>query len=189
MPYLAQVTKKESLGTAGLRLLACQKSETTWAIVSEEKIVPCVEADSMSEGLLVLVEFCENNEVKIGNACQWVLYLVQQYLITGVTPEFLQAEAERAEQWRQELTLKSQDVGRKVLEVEARREQIQELEATLKGDRQELDAMEAQLKVKEAQLTVRSEDLDAVEAELKFKEASVDSYREGTGCKRSSVTC
>lgn len=159
MPYLAQVTKHESLGKAGLRLLACQKSETTWAIVSEEKIVPCVEADSMSEDLLVLVDFRENNEIHICNASHWVIYLVQQYLTTGVTPEFLQTEAERAEQWRQELTLKSQDVGRQALEVEARREHIQQLEESLKSDRQQLDAMEAELKVKEAQLSAREQEL------------------------------
>ena len=173
MPYLAQVTKHESLGKAGLKLLASQKSETTWAIVSEEKIVPCAEADSMSEGLLVLVDFRENNEIHICNASHWVIYLVQQYLTTGVTPEFLQAEAERAEKWRQELTLKSQDVGRKALEVEARREHIEKLEKKLKSDRQQLEVMEAELKVKEAQLTVRSEDLDAIEAQLKIKEAQL----------------
>jgi len=47
----------------------------------------------------------------------------------------LQQEVERAEQWRQSLTIQNQDLARRSLELEARREQIQALEESLKRER------------------------------------------------------
>jgi len=65
-----------------------------------------------------------------------VLKLVQTYLTSGMTVEFLQQEAERAEKWRQNLTLQNQELARRSLELEARREQIQALEESLKRDKE-----------------------------------------------------
>jgi hypothetical protein len=52
-----------------------------------------------------------------------------------MTPAQLRQEAERAESWRQSLTLQNQDLARRSLELEARREQIQALEESLKRHR------------------------------------------------------
>ena len=148
MLHLAQVQKKGFLGKAELRLLARQKSETTWALAAESDVVLSVEANNFGEGTLVLVELTEDRQVTdLRDATGWVLELVQKYLIAGLTPALLQQEAERAEQWRQSLTLQSQELGRRTLEVEARREQIQELEENLKREKKELEALAQQLKV------------------------------------------
>lgn len=64
-----------------------------------------------------------------------MLDLIGTYLTTGITPDFLRQEAERAEQWRQSLTLQNQDLARRTLELEARREQIQALEESLKREK------------------------------------------------------
>ena len=147
MLYLAQVQKKGFLGKAELRLLASQKSETTWTVLSEEGTLLSPKADPFAEGMLVLVELDEDRQlVSIKEATEWVLDFVQKYLATGITPAFLQQEAERAEQWRQSLTLQNQELGRRLLEVEARREQIQVLEENLKREKQELEALAGQLK-------------------------------------------
>ena len=172
MLYLAQVTRTKSLGNAGLRLLACQKSETTWAIESGEEIVLCVEADSVSEDSLVLVDLCENGEVKsLCHALEWVLYLVQQYLTNGITPELLQAEAERDERWRQELTKRSQDIGQASLQVQARQEQIQQLEADLNRDRQELERDRQELEA-------RCERIRQLEANLNGDRQELEALRQ-----------
>ena len=148
MLHLAQVQKKGFLGKAELRLLARQKSETTWALAAEEDVILSAEANAFGEGALVLVELAEDHQVtSLQDATGWVLDLVQKYLIAGLTPALLQQEAERAEQWRQSLTLQSQELGRRTLEVEARREQIQELEENLKREKKELEALAQQLKV------------------------------------------
>lgn len=136
MLYLAQVQKKGILGKAGLRLLARQKSEHTWAVITEEEVLPAVEANNFSEGLLVLAEVSHARQVtSVQDAKDWVLDIVQKFLITGITPAFLQQETERAEQWRQSLTLQSQELDRRALELEARREQVQALEESLKREK------------------------------------------------------
>ena len=147
MLHLAQVQKKGFLGKAELRLLASQKSETTWTPIAEEDVILSTEANAFGEGMLVLVELSSTRQVlSLKDATDWVLDLVQKYLTLGITPAFLQQEAERAEQWRQSLTLQSQELGRRSLEVEARREQIQVLEENLKREKQELETLASQLK-------------------------------------------
>lgn len=140
MLYLAQVQKKGFLGKAGLALLARQRSENAWTVVTEEELIPAIEASNFSEGLLVLVELSSSQQVlSIKDAKDWVLDILQKFLVTGITPSFLQQETERAEQWRQSLTLQSQELDRRALELEARREQIQLLEENLKREKKKLD--------------------------------------------------
>jgi hypothetical protein len=149
MLYLAQVQKKGFLGKAGLQLLARQKSENAWTIVTEEDPVLSAEAGSFSEGLLVLVELTNTRQVlSVKDAKDWVLDILQKFLITGITPAFLQQETERAEQWRQSLTLQSQELDRRALELEARREQIQDLEENLKREKKLVETMTAQQRPK-----------------------------------------
>jgi hypothetical protein len=136
MLYLAQVQKNEFLDQYQLHLLARQEAENIWVMIPEEAFILLGKGNTMSEKLLVLVELSPTGEIeKLEDASNWVLNLVQTYLSTGMTPEVLQQEAERAEQWRQSLTLQNQDLARRSLELEARREQIQALEESLKRER------------------------------------------------------
>ena len=136
MLYLAQVQKKGLLGKAGLLLLARQRSEHAWAVLNENSVVTTTDANHLSEGLLVLVEMTSNQQVlSVIDAKDWVLDIIQKFLTAGITPSFLQQETERAEQWRQSLTLQSQELDRRALELEARREQVQALEETLKREK------------------------------------------------------
>jgi hypothetical protein len=149
MLHLAQVQKKGLVGKAELWLLARQKSENIWAVIPDEDVLVSTEAESLHEGELVLVEVSSDRQVlSITVAKDWVLDLVQKYLTNGITPDFLKQEAQRAEQWRQSLTLQSQELDRRALELEARREQIQNLEENLKHEKEQLDLMTAQFKAK-----------------------------------------
>ncbi|MEA5450816.1 hypothetical protein VB780_19705 [Leptolyngbya sp. CCNP1308] len=140
MQYLAKVQKKAFLGGAELLLLAEQTSESTWARLSSERIVETTRLLAFQEGNLVLVDLDNLNQiVTVQDATPWVLGLVEHYLTYGVTPEALEQEIERAERWRQSLTLKSQEVDRRALETAARRDEIQELERSLKLEREELE--------------------------------------------------
>lgn len=140
MQYLAKVQKKAFLGGAELTLLAEQTSESTWILLPSERIVETTRLLAFQEGNLVLVELDNLNQITtVQDATPWVLHLVEHYLAYGVTPEALEQEIERAERWRQSLTLKSQEVDRRALETAARRDEIQELERSLKQEREELE--------------------------------------------------
>ncbi len=146
MLYLAQVQKKGFLGKAGLQLLACEKSDGLWVRVSDQEPLVSAEAMAMGEGMLVMVDVADNRDiVSIDDAAPWVLGLVDAYLTTGITPDFLNQERDRAEQWRQSLTIQSQELSRRALEVEARRDQIQALEENLKKEKESLEQQRKQL--------------------------------------------
>ncbi|MEG4959468.1 MULTISPECIES: hypothetical protein [unclassified Microcoleus] len=161
MLYLAQVQNQEILGEISLQLLACQNSDDTWAILSEESFLRLPKnytqniiysaTNLLNEGMLLLANVDENSQVlHIQAATNWVLQLVEKYLTTGFTPDFLQQEAQKAEDWRQSLTLQSQELSRRLIEVEARREQIQNLEAKLQQEKQLLESSIDQLKISPA---------------------------------------
>ncbi|MBV9388876.1 MAG: hypothetical protein JOZ78_20830 [Chroococcidiopsidaceae cyanobacterium CP_BM_ER_R8_30] len=138
MLHLAQVQKQIHSGEGVLRLLARQEAEYIWVVLAEDVFVPTSIALTLSKDLLVLVEISATGEVEhFQDATPWILDLVRTYLTPGITPTFLQQEAERAEQWRQSLTLQNQDLARRSLELEARREQIQALEENLKREQGE----------------------------------------------------
>jgi len=137
MLYLAQVHKNDCLDQYQLRLLARQESENFWLTISDsdsvalaiETLILLGKKNTMSHHLLVLVELSATGEIEtIQDATDWVINLVQTYLSTGITPEFLKQEAEKVETWQQNLTLQNQDLARRSLELEARREQIEALE-------------------------------------------------------------
>lgn len=142
--YLARMQNQRLSGEVALRLLSRQEAEYTWAVMAEEVVIHAAEAileannaRVLSEGLLALVELSPTGEIlSLQDATSWVLELVQIYLTSGITPAFLQQEAERAEKWRQTLTLQNQELARRLLELEARREQIEALEESFKRDKE-----------------------------------------------------
>lgn len=179
MLHLAQVQKKGFLGKAELRLIARQKSENIWAVVAEEESILSSEASSLSDGLLVLVEVSSDRQVSnLQEASDWILDLVQKYLLHGITPAFLKQEAERAEQWRQSLTLQSQELDRRALELEARREQIQDLEESLKRERKQLDSMANQFKLQSQELDRRAAELETRRRQLEDLEENLAREKE-----------
>lgn len=142
MLHFAQVQKEAIKDQTKLRLLARQESEHTWALIEEAEVIPipATETDVWGNGLLVLVELSPTRQVlSIKDATDWVLDLVKNYLTSEITLDFIQQERERVEEGLQTLTLEKLDLSRRLLEVEARREEIQELEAKLQQQMKGLD--------------------------------------------------
>lgn len=154
MEYLAKVNKQTILGGIELLLLAQRTSDYLWEPVT---LVQVLEAEQISQydqmplspGVLLLITLTSDDppQVKdIADATDWVLQIVNQYLTKGITPEFFAEEIERVEQWRQSLTLQSQEVSRRALETAARRDEIQDLEKKLKLEQEALAQQEEQLR-------------------------------------------
>jgi hypothetical protein len=140
MRYLAQVLPAEVAGAPGFHLLALQESDDAWSLLETSSVLSSPQAQAQLPGNWVLIDLAESQEVVlVQDAKPWILQVIKTYLTSGITPEFLQQETDRAEQWRQSLTLRSQELDRRALEVEARREQIQALEADLKREKQQLE--------------------------------------------------
>lgn len=131
--YLAQVSHHPQTQAPQLKLLAQKQSDYTWVLMPETSLVEISEPSLLTDQGLVLVELSDDQQVQtLQDAIPWLLDLIREYLGIGVTPTFLRQETERAEEWRKTLTLQSQELGRRTLELEARLGQIQELEEQLK---------------------------------------------------------
>jgi hypothetical protein len=143
MLYLAKVSLTRETGEASLQLLARQKSEHHWVISTNKPSIALPhEGCSYGDGVLVVARLNSDRQVEsIEDATDWVLDVIEKYLLRGIAPDVLYKEAERAEEWRKDLTLKTQDLARRALELETRRDQIQELEKKLESERQQLEAL------------------------------------------------
>lgn len=151
MRHLAQVQQDEITEHAMLRLLAVQKTEYTWVVLPNptEIVLDKTLADlGYAPQSLVMVDVSDTQDIQhLEDALPWVLQMISEYLTKGLSPTSLQEEAERAEQWRQSLTLRDQELGRRTLELEARRDQIQELEKNLQENKDKLEGSSPQAKV------------------------------------------
>lgn len=147
MLYLAQVKTNSDSGAIELQLIARQQSESIWEICHSQDLLlgdnppASLSERNLGEGVLVLIEFDENRQaIAIENAKDWVVNLIIEHLNkTSISPEFVRQEQQRIEQWRQEITAQSLDLTRRYLEVETQREQLEELEASLKLEREQLE--------------------------------------------------
>jgi DNA repair exonuclease SbcCD ATPase subunit len=188
MLHLAQVKQKDFSGKAELQLLAYQKSEYAWALHSTEESTLLVEISDYSEGSLVLVELTALGQVNyLQDATSWVVELIEQYLSCGLTPTDLQQEEQRAEQWRQSLTLQSQELGRRALEMEARRDQLQDAEETLKREKAELQDWQEMLEREKQQLQDAEAALSRDRAQLQDQQVMLDRERQQLELKSAEL--
>lgn len=162
MLHLAQVQIKKTEGRSELVLLARQHSEYTWKVLGQPTVMPFANVENYGDQSLVLVNLSDLGEiVSLESAKNWVLHLIQMFLREGITPDFLQGQREWIEQGRQELTSGYQDLDRRALELEARREQIEQLEENLKREKKQIEVLADQYKKQSQNLDLRLVELDA----------------------------
>ncbi len=138
MQHIAKVHTRSPAGSTQLQILAVNTHEHTWALITPARMITTYQDIDFNEQALVLLELDTDEVVAVEDATQWVLDFISEYLTLGLTPKVLKEELERAEQWRQSLTLQSQEVRRRALETAARRDEIQNLEKRLKLERESL---------------------------------------------------
>ena len=131
MRHLAQVQINPLTGHQQLLVLSHEQEDGSWQVGDRLEI--SFDVDSFAVGMLVIVKLDDSNKiVSIHNATDWLLDVVKQHFAKGViTPDFILKEQAKIETWRQEITSQSQDLTRRQLEIETRREQLEELEKKL----------------------------------------------------------
>jgi len=178
MLHLAQVEKIPASGKLGLRLIARQRSEYAWGVVSEAEVILLDRSIEFGEGTLVLAALSETGQVtQVNSVNRWLIDIIQTFLRSGITPAFLQEESDRAEQWRQSLTLQSQDLDRRALELEARREQIEQLEENLKREKKQMEALVNQYQEQTKELDRRTLEAEALRQRVEQLEADLQHER------------
>ncbi|MGB7522500.1 MAG: hypothetical protein WA896_22950 [Spirulinaceae cyanobacterium] len=133
-------------GKMELQILARQEADGKWSLGDEKPVSlleeSLTEGPMIGEGNLVLVDLKEDGTIISAEEAQdWVLGLVNQFLGNNTASSgSMEAEKTKIEEWRQELTLKNQDLTRRLLEIETREEQMQELEESFKREKEELES-------------------------------------------------
>lgn len=154
MLHLAQVQKNPTSGNRELQILAYQVDKSVWEL-DKSIVIPLQDSVSFPEGTLVLWDKnSDNNSLSnLQPATDWILNLIQKYLNKDtVDSQLVAAEQAKIEQWRQEITVQNLELNRRFLEIETRREQLQELEQSLKQDREQLQLWAASLQKKESEM-------------------------------------
>lgn len=157
MLHLGQVQKNSTSGNRELQILAYQVDKSVWEL-DKSTVIPLQDSVSFPEGTLVLWDkTADNNSLSnLQPAKDWILNLVQKYLTKdAVDSQLVAAEQAKIEQWRQEVTVQNLELNRRFLEVETRREQLQELEQSLKQDREQLQLWAASLQKKQSEIMER----------------------------------
>ncbi len=140
MLHLAEVIKDTDTEKLLLHLLAVEESKLQWTFCNNQYMTFDNE-DNFTEGLLLLVELNDEGEiVRCQLAKNWILDLLKEYLVEGNFHSNINIPEEEArlEKWRQELTSQNQDLTRMRLEVETRREELQQLEQSLSWEKEKL---------------------------------------------------
>ncbi|MEM8639604.1 MAG: hypothetical protein AAGG51_12430 [Cyanobacteria bacterium P01_G01_bin.54] len=148
MVYLAQVKTHTPPQQLSVAVLARQVTDGKWAVEShteQENITVSLlseaEAQFWPAGTLVLLELDANfNCANIQDALPQLLQGLN--VLTAPSPL---SDPQNIEQWRQELTLKSQEMSMKMLELASRRERLEAEEAELASRHEHLKAEEAEL--------------------------------------------
>ena len=142
MLHLAQVIKKTNSDKLQLHLLAVEESKLQWTFCHEKYLLIDEDKD-LQEGIFLLVELDNNNEIiHYQSAKDWILNLIRLYLVEGESNANINIPKEQArlEKWRQELTAQSQELTRIRLEIETTREELQELEQNLARKKERLES-------------------------------------------------
>lgn len=158
MLYLAEV-KKQTRGFMGgykteLKLLACQHKDQTWSAIAGNDILTYDETNSRGEGALLLVNLSDNRQLQ-GNPELAGAEMVRQLQKISRLMERNKEDQEKIDQWKKSLTYQSEILNRQKMEMEARIEQIERIEAEfdyLEGKRQELENLKQQLQEQQRRL-------------------------------------
>lgn len=141
MLNLAQVKKNLVSGQLELQIIASQLKDDNWEI-AESDILPMPENMVVAEGLLLLLEREADQRISsLKPVKDWILEILKIHLSHEQSSQLVAAEQLKIEKWRQEMTVQNLELNRRFLEIETRREQLQELEQTLKQEQERLQAL------------------------------------------------
>lgn len=176
MLYLAEI-RKQSKGFIGgskteLKLLACQHNDQTWSAVPGEEVVASEEIQQAGDGALVIVKLGNNRQIQ-GKPELAGVELVRQLQKLSRLLEKTKDQQEEIEQWKQSLSIQSEELTRRQMEMESRLEQIDQMQ----GEFEELERQRQEMEANWARFEQEQQRLE----ELQQKIGPIDWNSEGIG--------
>ena len=179
MLYLAEI-QKQSKGFMGgvetrLKLIACQRNDQSWSIVGNESIAT-EEANDFGDGALIVVNLSVNRQIqgKLESASGRVVGVLQGF---SRLLEKTKSQEQEIEQWKESLTIQSEELSRRQIEMETRLEQVEQMEEEFKQfeqQREEIAAAKAATDNIKAEFEARSIELQGAWDQLRGQEQRLE---------------
>ena len=154
--YLAEV-KKQSKGFMGgsetkLRLLAYQRNDQTWVSEQSDDLIPAEQACAFGDGALVMVNLDGSRKLQDEPQPAGSQLVADLQKFSRLSDKVKEQE-EEIEGWKQSLTIQSNELNRREMEMEERWDELENMEeelAALEKQRQETATAKEELaKLKE----------------------------------------
>ncbi len=179
MLYLAEVQKQKGGLLSGgakteLKLLACQRTDQNWSTVSEDAI-SAEDASRLNDGALVLVELNPHRQVqRIQEAGRPLVNILQNF---SRQLEKLKLKEDEIDQWKESLTFQAQEMNRREMDMEARLEQLQQMEAEfqrLESNKEEVEIQREQILQLQADVERKHQELEGAWEHLRGEQRRLE---------------
>ncbi|MDJ0618389.1 MAG: pilus motility taxis protein HmpF [Calothrix sp. MO_192.B10] len=184
MLYLAEVQKPKiggllsGVGKTELKLMACQRTDQSWNPVNDE-VISTDEAGKLQDGALVLVEMNGSRQVQRLQEAGRPLVNILQNLSRQL--EKLKLKEEEINQWKESLTFQAEEFNNRELEMEARWEQLQQMEdefQRLETEKQEFETTRQEIEKLQAEIEREREELEGAWEHLRGEQARLQESQE-----------
>jgi chromosome segregation ATPase len=188
--YLAEVQKQKGglLGGSSkteLKLLACQRTDQNWSTVSEE-VIAADEASKLNDGALVLVELNPNRQVqRIQEAGRPLVNILQNF---SRQLEKFKLKEDEIDQWKESLTFQAQEMNRREMDMEARLEQLQQMESDfqhLESQKREVETSREQIEQLQAEIERNRQELEGAWEHLRGEQRRLEEHQ--ADCQQGTV--
>jgi hypothetical protein len=178
--YLAEVQKQNKGFMGGtetkLKLLACQRNDQSWSIVSGNESITTEEASEYGDGALIAVNLSANRQIqgKPELAGQKIIGVLQGF---SRLLEKTKTQEQEIDQWKESLTIQSEELSRREIEMETRLEQLENMEEEFKqfdAQRQEIAQAKAEAERIRAEFEAKSLELQGAWDQVRGEKLHLD---------------
>lgn len=179
MLYLAEI-QKQSKGFMGgvetkLKLIACQRNDRSWSPIENEFVVTD-QADTFGDGALVVLDLGVNRQVQgtIESASQKIIGILKNF---SRLLEKTKDQEQEIDQWKESLTIQSEELSRQKIEMETRFEQVEQMEEEFKQfeqQKEEIALAKAEAEKIKAEFEIKSSELQGAWEQLRGQQQSLE---------------
>jgi chromosome segregation ATPase len=181
--YLAEV-QKQSKGFMGgsetkLKLLACQRNDQSWSVVPGNELIAAEEASNFGDGALVIVNLSTNRQIQgePESASKRVIGILQGF---SRLLEKTKNQEDEIEQWKESLTIQSEELSRREMEMENRLERLEQMEEEykqLEQQREEIISVKEEAERIRQEFERKTQELEGAWEQLKGEQQSLQQRR------------
>ncbi len=154
-----------------LKLLAYQRNDRSWSVVSGNEFIESDDTGNLGDGALIIVDIA-NRQVqgKIETASKELIVILQGF---SRLLDKTKSQEDEIEGWKESLTIQSEELSRREIEMENRLEQLEQMEAEaqkFEEQRQEIAAARQEAEQIKIKFEAQSQELEKAWEQLRGKQ-------------------